>query len=171
MIEYLCHNCLNYCKTKEDACPVCGAKFCKRDKITRSKLKAKAWNVFARYIILRDCISTTGKRDIGICYTCGKEFSSKDLQAGHLKTGRTYDILFDEDNVRAQCKRCNVMRNGEQGIFALKKVQELVDSGMPYHDAIDSVYSYLSRPTGKTNLTNEDLCNIIRKYTDKISTL
>ena len=118
----MCPKCYEYIKTKKEFCPKCGTKLRpKLDYVKRKRLKSKAWNAFSDYIKDRDCLATTGSLGRGVCYTCGKEFERKDLQAGHLKNGRTYSILFDEENVKIQCKTCNIFKNGMQGIFVLKR--------------------------------------------------
>ncbi len=73
------------------------------------------WPTFSKFIRLRDCIATTRTTTHGLCYTCGKKkkFSAKGgLQAGHFIPGRMDAILFDEEQVHAQCYRCNVMLGG-----------------------------------------------------------
>ena len=74
--------------------------------------KAKAWEVFARFIKVRDCIATTTFPFVGHCVTCDKRFHIKSLQAGHLFPGRSNAKLFQEEVVNAQCFHCNVTCNG-----------------------------------------------------------
>lgn len=162
MPSYMCSNCFEYLKEYTEKCPICNTKIRpKLDRVSKTKLKNKAWKVFADYIKERDC-----KNGKGICYTCGKEFSIKDLQAGHLKCGRTNDILFDEDHVRIQCKTCNIFKSGNQGIFTIKMIEELVESGLTYEDAVNNINQYLTSKSNK-ELTNEYLCSIIKKYSNK----
>lgn len=86
----------------------------------RSRAKDTAWKWFSKYIRLRDCLKTTGKKDRGKCVTCNKEFPFKQLQAGHCIGGRNDSILFDEELVNAQCAECNrsVTHGGKGGNYA-----------------------------------------------------
>lgn len=77
-----------------------------------SKLKKKVWIEFSHYIRLRDCLKTTGSPNEGRCYTCGKIYPFKSLQASHFIPGRHPSILFDEDGVHACCYHCNVGLRG-----------------------------------------------------------
>lgn len=79
--------------------------------------KATAWSWFAKYIKLRDALTTTGTSDEVRCITCGKIYSIADVDAGHMIPGRTGGILFDESIVFAQCRRCNREGNGERQAF------------------------------------------------------
>jgi hypothetical protein len=93
-------------------------------KRTISACKKQAWMAFSEWIRLRDCISTTGNTDSGVCITCGKLVSGGNRQAGHFIAGRTNAILFDEDIVHLQCFGCNVCNHGEQleYYYAMKKL-------------------------------------------------
>lgn len=78
-----------------------------------SKAKKKAWDVFSKYIRLRDALKTTNAPFSAKCVTCGREYDlNRGLQAGHFIPGRRNSILFDERNVHAQCYGCNVMKKG-----------------------------------------------------------
>ena len=117
---FYCKECVSSTKKKE--CPECGAKTYPLP--TKKKAKAKAWRAFSKYVRLRDCIATTGTTEEGVCYTCGKAFPIGKLQAGHLVHGRTNNILFDEEYVKAQCFQCNIPRQGEQAKFFIHAVEE-----------------------------------------------
>ncbi len=73
-----------------------------------SREKKLAWSWFSKYIRARDCIDSTGSIEEGRCYTCNKLFPFKGLQGGHFIPGRTNNLLFDEEQVHAQCYRCNI---------------------------------------------------------------
>ncbi len=75
--------------------------------------KKKAWDAFSKMIRLRDCFATTSLSHTGKCITCGKNWSFKQLQAGHAIAGRRNALLFDEDLVHAQCIICNQHNHGE----------------------------------------------------------
>lgn len=78
----------------------------------KSYWKKKVWKEFSRYIRLRDCLKTTNFKDSGKCITCGRVYPFKQLQAGHFIPGRNNQVLFDEEQVNAQCYSCNVGLKG-----------------------------------------------------------
>jgi len=84
----------------------------KPKKNSSSVLKKKAWSMFSKYIRLRDCLLTTGTKERGVCFTCGRTYTFEQLQAGHFVGGRLNSILFLEDNVHAQCVKCNMFLHG-----------------------------------------------------------
>ena len=88
-----------------------------------SKEKKLAWSWFSKYIRARDCINSTGSIEQGNCYTCGALKGFKELQSGHFIPGRTNNLLFDEEQVHAQCYHCNI---GLQGAWPeyLKHMRE-----------------------------------------------
>lgn len=86
--------------------------------------KDKAWKQFSKYIRLRDCLSTMGSQDEGMCYTCDRVYPFKSLQAGHFVDGRTASILFDENLVNAQCYSCNVMKSGNKDSYTPKMIHK-----------------------------------------------
>ncbi len=78
----------------------------------RTYKKNTLWPLFSKYIRLRDCIATTGKRDYGHCCSCGRRYAYEELQAGHFVPGRKNAYLFDEKGVHAQCNFCNQYLQG-----------------------------------------------------------
>jgi hypothetical protein len=59
--------------------------------------------VFSQFIRLRDCLKTTGGLENGFCYTCGRLYPFKSLQAGHWIPGRGGGNVLDERGCHAQC--------------------------------------------------------------------
>jgi len=96
--------------------------------ITISKAKAKAWKAFSLYIRLKDSVDGVNE-----CYTCGKIFPIKKLQAGHGIGGRNNAVLFMEDIVKPQCVGCNMFANGRYAVFTRKLIDEL---GLDGYDEI-----------------------------------
>lgn len=145
-------------------CPECGHRVSTRSIIkTKTAMKSRAWQQFSKYIRLRDCIATTGGTSEGVCYTCGKTFPIESLQAGHMVSGRTNSVLFDEDNVRIQCYSCNVARSGMQGVFVIRRLRELAEQEqLSYEDALDYIERHLD--TGRATLTMDDLAGIYSRY-------
>lgn len=101
---------------------------------TLPKLKKEAWAVFSQYIRLRDCLKTTDTLHMGACYTCGKVYPYTQLQAGHFLPGRRNSVLFNEEQVHAQCMACNVWNHGDfptylekmRVDFGSEKVEEMI---------------------------------------------
>jgi hypothetical protein len=86
---------------------------------TVTQLKKILWKEFSRYIRLRDAIRTTGNTKSALCITCKQLHEIKGMDAGHGITRGESSTLFDERNVHAQCKRCN-MRGGEQYLYMIE---------------------------------------------------
>lgn len=78
--------------------------------LTIPKLKRKVWKVFSVYI---------RQRDKGICYTCGRKFDPKEMDAGHYISRRINSTLFNEKNVHAQCTYCNRYLYGNMAKYAI----------------------------------------------------
>jgi len=76
------------------------------------KLKKECWDLFSKYIRMRDCLRTTGCASFGLCITCGKRYHFKLLQAGHFIPGRHNNNLFSEEGTHAQCYNCNINLRG-----------------------------------------------------------
>ena len=89
-------------------------------KQTLASLKKKAWDLLS--LIVRQSFAD----EFGYlnCYTCAKRMHWKASQAGHAIGGRHGAVLFDQDIIRPQCKRCNVFLRGNYGVFALRLIQE-----------------------------------------------
>ncbi len=81
-------------------------------KKTLSKVKKDVWTIFSLYIRTRDCLKTTGCASWGLCFSCGKRYHIKLLQAGHFIPGRHNANLFSERGVNAQCYNCNINLKG-----------------------------------------------------------
>lgn len=79
----------------------------KKNKTTRQKAKEDAWKAFSIYIRTRDCIRFRDSLTDGMCVTCKRDYSFKQLQAGHFIQGRGNSVLFDERLVYSQCVGCN----------------------------------------------------------------
>lgn len=91
----------------------------KTKKLTVSKIKAKAWKAFSEFIRKRDtCYLGTE------CFTCGKYYPMKSMQAGHFQPGRFPIFLFDCRQVHSQCYRCNINLKGNWPRYYEHMVQE-----------------------------------------------
>lgn len=76
-------------------------------------LKRNLWRVFALYIKLRDN---------RVCFTCGERTEGRNSHAGHFipKKVGGLELYFHEENVMAQCAKCNLRLQGRQYDFGIK---------------------------------------------------
>jgi len=88
-------------------------------KIGVKQAKDKAWKVFSKFIRSRDTCGLGTE-----CYTCGKWGNFKTMDAGHFQPGRFGIFLFDERQVHAQCKRCNIFLKGNWPNYYKRMVKE-----------------------------------------------
>jgi hypothetical protein len=103
----------------------------KHKRKSKAKLKKDLWKIFSRYIRLRDAIKTTGDVDFVSCVTCLKIKPIKQVDAGHFITRSRSYLLFDEQNVHAQCKKCNMPPDpGEQYLYSEQIKQMYGDQTM-----------------------------------------
>lgn len=167
-IKYLCKNCFKIINLNEDDekyCPGCKNKLNKRDIYKGIKyLKNKVWKEFSYYVRIKGCLETTGNINEGICFTCKKVYPFSKLQAGHMVQGRTNGVLFDEENVKIQCYVCNVMKNGEQGLFVLNKIKELYLKNNDYEESLKIVEDSFNNKYKEIN--EEYLLKLYKKYSE-----
>tara|TARA_S200002703_G_scaffold143832_1_gene137076 strand:- start:94 stop:492 length:399 start_codon:yes stop_codon:yes gene_type:complete len=88
-------------------------------KKSKSKLVKKLDSIFSKYIRLKH-----SKKGICTCYTCGRKYEVKKIQAGHFMSRRHYSTRWDEDNVRPQCYGCNIGNQGRSYEFGLNLNKE-----------------------------------------------
>lgn len=96
----------------------------KKKLISLKRLEALTWNIFSRYIRLRDS-KQSGGFGLGrlYCYTCGKLILTKQAHAGHFIHKRN-SVRFLESNVHAQCSYCNTYLHGNLINYTLKMVKD-----------------------------------------------
>lgn len=87
--------------------------------MAKKTIKTKAWNVFSKYIRLRD----TSKLGCE-CYTCGKFNDWKKMHAGHFQPGRHNVFMFDDRQVHGQCAGCNTFKRGNWPAYYERMVKE-----------------------------------------------
>ena len=124
-----------------------------------SSAKAACWKVFSRYIRLRDCLGTTGSPYYGECITCDATLEFDQLQAGHFIPGRHNANLFSPMGVHAQCRRCNILKNGEPLEYR-RQVIKLYGAGA------DEELEVEARETKK--FTVQELDDLRQHYLDEI---
>ena len=110
----------------------------KKPKIKRSKWEFKyedsietvAVKNFQRFVRLRDC-SNDGW---GNCITCGEPIRWNGCDAGHFRSRRWKNTLFNEKNCNAQCKHCNDKRglSGNMGRYVIT-IDEKYGAGTGEH--------------------------------------
>ena len=81
----------------------------RRKNATLKSTKKRADKVFSEYIRKRDTI-----RAKPICATCNEFIDFKTSDAGHFIARNYAATRFDEQNVNAQCRRCNRFQSGRQ---------------------------------------------------------
>ena len=83
-------------------------------KKTVGSVKRKAWTAFSLWV---------RNRDRGVCFTCGGNGN----QAGHyIPRSLSSFLYFNEDNVHAQCFRCNINLFGNSDEYAARLGEEVV---------------------------------------------
>lgn len=128
-------------------------------------LKAKLWDVFAYYVCLRDY------KKYGTCITCGQKKELKGLQAGHYYAAGNcgFALLFDEDNVSAECQYDNGFNPNHQVEYRQNLIGRIGQSGV---DRLDKLYkdSHYGGHTTK-EYSKKEYEKKIEEYVEKIKDL
>ena len=127
-----------------------------------STIKKKLWRIFSEYIRLRDCIATTSSPDAGLCFTCGKRYIYRQLQAGHFVGGRHNGNLYSERGTNAQCYYCNIILKGnilEYRRQVIKRFGENADLDLEAEAKLTRQYKA------------QDLLDLIAHYQQKVDVL
>lgn len=136
-----------------------------KDKVKKpsiSSQKKKAWDLFSRYIRLRDCLKTTGCTSFGLCITCQKRYHFKLLQAGHFISGRHNANLFSEKGTHAQCYNCNINLRGNTLEYRRKIIKMY---GLGYDEVLEAEDKQIVK------YTRQDYEELIKNLQEKIKTL
>jgi len=111
-----------------------------------SVLKKRADAVFSLWVRARDS---------GVCFTCGVQKPTSQMQNGHYVSRAHNSLRYDERNCHCQCVSCNVFRHGNMDVYALR-LQEKYGP---------TILQDLDREKKKIKqLTKEELHAIINKY-------
>lgn len=95
-------------------------------KKTPAKLKKDLWKLFSEYIRRKDADS----EGYAVCFTCGRRNHWKMMHAGHyIRASAGLSTYFDEQNVHVQDYACNIWRDGNSDVYALK-LQEKYGEGI-----------------------------------------
>lgn len=110
---------------------------------TIPQLKRTLDKVFSKYIRLRDALITTGTKTYARCITCKERKDIRYMDAGHFVGRGAGATRYDERNVHAQCKKCNMggrptmHQDYEREMIKLygkETVDEIIKLGkQPYH--------------------------------------
>jgi len=88
--------------------------------------------------------------------------TSKEAQAGHAIGGRTNQVLFDEEIIRPQCKRCNIFLQGNYPQFTTNLIKE---KGLKWWE------KKLEDSKKVKKFTKEELKNLCEYYENKLKEL
>jgi len=123
-----------------------------------SKLKKELDKWFSLYIRLRD------SNDLGMvkCFTSGRVYHYKKIQAGHFMSRKHLATRWCEMNVQPQSAADNLFGQGEQYIFGLN-----LDA--KYGEGTAEELQYKARQTVK--LTRVDYEDEIRYYKNAVNNL
>ena len=109
---------------------------------------------FSKYIRLRDSEDGYVR-----CITCGTRKHWKEVDAGHFQTRAKYSTRWDERNVNAQCKGCNMKNGGQQYVHG-KEIDKKYGEG-----TADEIV-YLSNQMVK--FSTQELRDMAKKYRDLV---
>ena len=121
-------------------------------------LKKSLDTIFSRYVRLKD----RDENGYVVCYTCESKKLWKEMDAGHFQSRKYLATRWNEDNVKPQCKRCNIFNSGEQYTFG-KLLDVRVEEGKS-----DELYK-LARTTVK--YMRCDYEEMISYYKNKVDDL
>ena len=126
----------------------------KSKKPTKSKLVKKLDIVFSRWVRL----SNSDDKGYCECVTCNKKVHWYDIQAGHFMSRRHYSTRWDQDNVKPQCKACNIFGQGKQYEYSIYLGKSLSDD-------------LLAKSRQLVKYSVVDLQNMIDFYTNELKAL
>jgi hypothetical protein len=121
-------------------------------KPTKSKLVKKLDAVFSLFVRM----SNADHKGFCECITCGRKYHYKEIQAGHFMSRKHYSTRWDEDNVKPQCKGCNIFGQGEQYRYSVYLGKETSDR-------------LLERSREIQKFTIGDIEEMILKYQEKLN--
>ena len=129
---------------------------------TLTKVKKELWVLFSIYKRMQGGMETTGSIDWALCFTCGKRYHFKLLQAGHFIPGRHGANLFSERGVQAQCYNCNINLKGNTLEYRRKLIEK-------YGEGVDLELEQIARQEKKFSIP--ELEEMKTRYKHKIEEL
>jgi hypothetical protein len=98
----------------------------KTKKLNFAKLRDKLDKIFSIFIRLR----VSNEHGMVQCCSCGKYLSWREAHAGHWILRRYLNVRWDENNVNAQCCRCNTFEDGNAAGYASFMLRKHGEEGM-----------------------------------------
>lgn len=127
-------------------------------RVTRSKVVAAldtAFSIWTR----KSGADHTGRAE---CYTCGVRKQYMEMDAGHFQTRAKYATRWDVQNVKPQCKHCNMTNGGHQYEFALHLDREYGPG------TADAVVARSNQPARFTTATLVEMTEMYRRMTREL---
>ena len=91
-------------------------------KKTQKYWKTKIDAPFHEYIRRRDADNSSGYCK---CISCNKPIHFTESDGGHFISRKHLNTRYDEENVNAQCRKCNRFEDGRQFEYSLNLGEEL----------------------------------------------
>jgi hypothetical protein len=129
-IKRQCHN----CKQEFTCYQVNGiptSKLCKQCQIEKYKERKKESSLKNRIkeedtkLSLKIRKARSNSSGYVQCYTCGRWIPISKIHLGHCFSRKDLLVRYNEDNVRPQCYRCNIVLRGNLEIFKDKLKEEI----------------------------------------------
>lgn len=112
---------------------------------------------FSKFIRLRD-----SEDEYVRCITCGTRKHWKEVDAGHFQTRTKYSTRWDERNVNAQCKGCNMKNGGQQYVHG-KEIDKKYGEGTA--DEIVCLSNQIVK------FSTQELRDMAKKYRDLVKNM
>jgi hypothetical protein len=123
--------------------------------------RQKALSEFQRYVRYRD----SDERGYAKCISCGRVYPVKQMDGGHYEQRSNLATELDEDNVHAQCKRCNGPLQGNTVAYRMRLVERI---GVERVSRVeDMAMAYRGDGEALSRLSEEDRAQVRHKRTKK----
>jgi len=124
-----------------------------------STLKKRVWRLASEYNRRKDA-DTNGNTT---CKTCGKFGHWRDFDAGHfIAKGNGNSVYFIDDNIHAQCRRCNSFDEGNKENYYPYMLERYGQ------ERVDELKVMKHQPL---KITREDYAEMEANYKNKIRAL
>jgi len=117
--------------------------------------KKKLDQVFSKFIRQRDADSHGRVR----CFTCGRIYHWKEIQAGHYISRQHLNLRWAEYNVHPQCVGCNVFKKGNMDVYAI---------ALQAKYGLDILQELQRQKQKIRKFTIGELINLIDRYEEKL---
>ena len=126
-----------------------------KKKKTQKYWKVKIDKVYHEYIRRRDADNDTG---YCTCVSCKKIIHFTESDGGHFISRKHLSTRYDEENVNAQCRKCNRFEDGRQFEYSLTLGEEVANK-------------LLIKSKQILKLDDTDWLEIFETYRDKLAEL